>query len=166
MPRLNHLSDKTETCHERRDSPRDRSSLLGTIFCGGLITRVQDELLPQKNRLILETLNVEETLREDSAAANPTFSYKCSFLWGNVGIYVKTGFEKVFYASEVYIRIILIIMTCGLLVCFSLCISFWVCFFLLDRFTSSSSYVALLLLLLLSQIYFFIVSGSNALTVL
>ena len=70
--------------------------------------------------------------------------------------------KKVFYASDVYIMIILIIIMCGLFV--SLTASF-ICLFLLpDRFTSSSPYVALLLLLL-SQIYFFIVLGSNALTV-
>ncbi len=57
----------------------------------------------------------------------------------------------------------IIIIMCGLFVCSFHCIRSSVCFFFLDRFTSSSPYVALLLLL--SQIYFFIVLGSNALTV-
>lgn len=77
-----------------------------------------------------------------------------------VGIYVKMDLRKVFYASAVYIMRMIIIM-CGLFVCFSHCIRSSVCFFFLDRFTSSPPYVALLL----SQIYFFIVLGSNALTV-
>lgn len=75
-----------------------------------------------------------------------------------VGIYVKMDLRKVFYASAVYIMVMIIM--CELFLSFLHCIRSSVCFFFLDKFTSSPPYVALL-----SQIYFFIVWGSNALNV-